>query len=217
MLIRSLPEPTPRPELLDILWPFLSAFQGSPAEEYMNRRGIPTELAERYAIGYAGPGDWPGRPWSEGRIVFPHFMPGSEIVNLYGRAIELHEKAPKQLRHDHLSGPKGWFNCGATSGAYHGQVFICEGPFDALSLIAAGHTRSLAIFGLEGLRWSWLRDVQEIVFAFDSDMAGREKVSEVCRAGAFRGKTVRFLDAEDLGKHKDVNEAWIAGDLCIRE
>ena len=60
------------------------------------------------------------------------------LVNLYGRAVGLDGVTPKEIRHDHLPGPKGYFNAaGLVNG--DGPLLICEGPFDALGLIAAGY------------------------------------------------------------------------------
>jgi DNA primase len=110
------------------------------------------------------------------------------------------------------------FNARALSGD---TIFICEGVMDALSLVAAGHTKpqvrdASAIFGLNGLRWGWVK-AKQIVFAFDRDTAG-DKWKELAWQGKLLGKEVYFLPPEAYGQHKDLNEAWVAtGHLDIGE
>ena len=62
---------------------------------------------------------------------------------------------------------KGYFITTAL-GDGDGPVFVCEGPFDALALMAAGYSRAVAIFGVNGWRWEWAQGVREIVLALDS-------------------------------------------------
>lgn len=138
------------------------------------------------------------------------------LVNLYGRAVGLDGVTPKEIRHDHLPGPKGYFNA---AGLVNGDrpLLICEGPFDALSLIAAGYPRAVAIFGVSGWRWDWSRCVQEIVLALDADDRGQEAWRTLARQARLRGKGVAFLVPEAYGGYKDINEAWIAGVLNVEE
>jgi DNA primase len=116
-------------------------------------------------VGYAAPGTWAhqGRDWKWGRLVFPHTDPSGRLVNLYGRAVgSANEKVPKSKRHDHLPGQKGYFNAAAPR-VGEGPLFVCEGGFDALSLIAAGYPPTVAIYGVDGWRWEWARDVRQLV------------------------------------------------------
>ena len=214
------PEKTPKPsrdDLPDLLRTYQKALPGSLGEEYLKRRGIPLEVATRCGVGYAAPGTWahPARDWKWGRLVFPHTDPSGRLVNLYGRAVGSDEKVPKSKRHDHLPGEKGYFNAAALQTG-EGPLFVCEGGFDALSLIAAGCSRVVAIYGVDGWRWEWARDVRELVFAMDADEAGG-KWKELARQAILRGKKVAFLPAEAYGGHKDVNEAWAAGVLQVGE
>jgi hypothetical protein len=70
-----------------------------------------------------------------------------------------------------------------------------------------------AIFGVHGWRWSWARDVKELVFALDADSAGQTAWHSLARAARLRGKRVGFLPPEAYGGCKDVSEAWAAGCL----
>lgn len=123
------------------------------AVRYLRWRGISKETALRFGLGYAGIWKWPqkgkngrlARQWKLGRLVFPHTDPKGKILNLYGRAIGANN-VPHKDRHDNLPGPKGAFNAIAMTAP---EVFLCEGPFDALSLLEAGYPAS-AIFGIAG-------------------------------------------------------------------
>ena len=105
------------PYLAQLLEKYQAALPGSWGEEYLRRRKIPLELARRYGVGYAPPGEWAhtARDWKFGRLVFPHTGPDGHILNLYGRAVGSNEKVPKTLRHDHLQGEKGYFNASVLS------------------------------------------------------------------------------------------------------
>ena len=214
--IRVVPQgedgPKARADLHAFLAEFQKALPGSWGAEYLHRRGIPLEVAQTYGVGYVAAGKWPNpkRDWKWGRLVFPHTTPDGEIVNIYGRAVGSNEKVSKDKRHDHLPGAKGVFNARALS---DGTVFICEGVFDALSLVAAGHAEHevrdvCAIFGLNGLRWRWVK-AKEIIFAFDQDTGG-DKWKELAWQGKLLGKEVYFLPPEAYGQHTDLNEAWVA-------
>jgi DNA primase len=208
-----------RPALQDLvqcLAAFQAALPGSRGAAYLRQRGIPLALAQRAGVGYAAPGTWPhpARDWKGGRLVFPHTDPDGRLVNLYGRAVGTAAQVPKAKRHDHLPGEKGYFNAIALQ-VGDGPLFVCEGAFDALSLMAAGVPRVVAIFGVHGWRWAWARAVRELVFALDADAAGQQHWRDLARHAALRGKRVAVLPPEAFGGYKDANEAWMAGALRI--
>jgi hypothetical protein len=80
---------------------------------------------------------------------------------------------------------------------------------------AAGVRRVVAIFGVQGWRWAWTRDVRELVFALDADAAGQQAWRALARQAALRGKRVAALPREAYGGCKDVSAAWGAGVLTI--
>jgi hypothetical protein len=137
-------------------------------------------------------------------------------VNLYGRAVGTAEQVPKAKRHDHLPGEKGYFNATALQ-AGDGALWVCEGAFDALALRAAGVPCVVAIFGVQGWRWDWARDIRELVFALDADSTGQRQWRQLARQAALRGKQVAGLEPAAYGGHKDVSAAWAAGVLCVEE
>jgi len=210
-------EPAPaRPALAQHLAAFQAALPGSHGEAYLQQRGIPLALAQRLGVGYAAPGTWPhaARDWRGGRVVFPHTTPDGRLVNLYGRAVGTAEQVPKAKRHDHLPGEKAYFNAAALQ-AGASPLWVCEGAFDALALLAAGVLRVVAILGVQGWRWDWAREVRELVFALDADAAGQQQWRQLARQAALRGKRVAVLEPMAYGGHKDANEAWMAGGLCL--
>jgi hypothetical protein len=219
---RSANPPTPRApvpvrsDLVQQLSAFQAALPGSRGEAYLQQRGIPLALAQQYGVGYAAPGTWPhrARDWRGGRVVFPHTTPDGRLVNLYGRAVGTAEQVPKATRHDHLPGVKGYFNAMALQ-EDAGPLWVCEGAFDALALLAAGVSCVVAIFGVQGWRWDWAREVRELVFALDADAAGQQQWRQLARQAALRGKQVAVLPAAAYGGYKDVNEAWVAGTLAV--
>ena len=141
-------------------------------------------------------------------------MPDGHLVNLYGRAVDTAEEVPKAKRHDHLPGEKGYFNAAALQ-AGAGPLWVCEGAFDALALRAAGVSRVVAIFGVHGWRWDWVREIWALVFALDADTAGQQQWRALARQAALRGKGVAVLPPHAYGGWKDVSEAWAAEVLCL--
>lgn len=217
--VRPAPAPPPTSARRDFamqLAAFQAALPGSRGEAYLRQRGIPLALAQQLGVGYAQPGTWPhaARDWRGGRVVFPHTTPDGCLVNLYGRAVGTIEEVPKALRHDHMPGEKGYFNA-AVLRVGDTPLWVCEGAFDALALLAAGVPRVVAIFGVQGWRWAWARDVREVVFALDADAAGQLAWRQLARQAVLRGKRVAVLEPAAYGGHKDVNEAWSAGTLRV--
>jgi hypothetical protein len=148
----------------------------SCGEAYLRQRGIPLALVQQCGMGYAVPGTWPhaARDWRGGRMVFPHTTPDGHLVNLYGRAVGTDAEVPKALRHDHVPGDKGSFNAIALQ-PHDAPLWVCEGAFDALALLAAGMERVVALFGVQGWRWTWARNVRNIVLALDAAAYGGAK------------------------------------------
>ena len=115
-------------------------------------------------------------------------------MNLYGRTVGAAEQVPKAKRHDHLPGEKGYFNAAALQAGV-GPLWVCEGAFDALALLAAGVSRVVAIFGVHGWRWDWVREVRELMLALDADFAGQQQWRQLARQAALRGKQVAAVPA----------------------
>ena len=226
VILPKTPEPA-RGDLLDLMVRYLLAWDTRLGKrlgaDYLRRRGIPLDLAIGYRLGYAEPGRWAHvsngrsvRDWKWGRVVFPHEAPDGTLLNLYGRAVDNDAWPAGDLRHDHLPGNKGYFNATCIRDGT-GPLCICEGPFDALSVIAAGHRRTVAIFGVNGWRWDWARTARELVFVLDADATGQEAWRKLARAARLRGKDVYVVPPEAFGGHKDANAAWAAGVLDLTD
>jgi len=112
------------------------------------------------------------------------------VVNLHGRAVGTAEQVPKAKRHDHLPGTKGYFNAAALQ-ATTDPLWVCEGVFDALALLVAGIPHVVAIYGVQGWRWDWVRDVRELVFALDADVAGQQQWQAARRGLGSRAPMLR--------------------------
>ena len=222
-------EPPPRPEpcpvmpgLGEYVESFEKALPGSPGERYLAERSIPLPLAQLFRVGWAADGEWPHqfdqsgrfcRQWINGRLVFPHTTPGGTIVNLYGRAVG---EAPKTCRHDHLRGNRGAFNAEAIATAREegSRLYVTEGAFDALAVMAAGLGRATAIFGAKGWRSEWFHGVQSLVLALDNDATGRNAAKDLATEAKHFCGVVSSLPASLYGDAKDVNESLIAGTLA---
>ena len=179
------------------------------AQAYLDARGIPLEVAKAYGLGFIRQNELLDGKHLGARIVVPHTNPDNEVVSVYSRATDPNS----QVKHYHLKGrQKGMFNASSLR-EKDGLLFVTEGAFDALSLIVKGY-RAVAIFGLDGLRWEWVRE-REIVLALDTDSAGEKGVGELAKKAQQFGIKLRRLTAEELGGCKDANEALVNGCLCI--
>jgi len=131
-------------------------------------------------------------------------------VSLYGRAVGLQSSAQGEAARS-SSWREGVFHAAALQ-AGHGPLWVCEGAFDALALLAAGVSRVVAIFGVQGWRWDWAREVRELVFALDADVPGSSSgASSPARRRC--GEARRRAAARAYGGQKDVNEGGSLGPL----
>ena len=174
----------------------------SEAADYLALRRIPLELAHRLGAGV-------GTFGNARRLVLPHTNPKGQIVSLYGRRID----GGAAHKHHHLGGrPKGFLNALATQ---FPEVWLTEGPFDALALMAAGIPCAAAVFGVDGIRWSWLTTVRRLVLAFDIDAAGHRATEAHGKQALMRDIKILRVTADELGGSNDISEAWAAGTLRL--
>lgn len=192
--------PERRQEIADALGRAQATFAGSPAEAYLEERGIPPALAQQYGAGFADWDKWP-------RVIFPLYDPDG-LVALYGRAIG---DAPKGERHRITDGAKGYFNLPNVIDAP--EVTLAEGVFDALSVIAAGDPNVVAIVGADDFRPDWLRRQKVLTFALDNDSAGQAAMDKAAPIARCWGFQVAIVDGEAYGEHKDLNAYWIANQM----
>ena len=193
---------TTKPVTLDLAG--LTKYQANLAQgrDYLASRNIPFKLAQQLGAGV-------GKLAGATRLILPHTNPQDEVVSLYGRRID----GGAEFKHYHLKRPKGIFNAQAMA---NDDVWITEGAFDCLALIASGIPNSIAVFGLNGIRWDWLKQTRRIVLGFDIDSAGVRAIKEQAEQAQLRGTEVLTLTKEELGGANDIAEAWQKGTLNIQ-
>jgi hypothetical protein len=187
------------------------------ANSYLQQRSISYELAKEYGLGFKEKGNpfynsEKNQPvgWQDEKIIAPHTNPSGAVVNIYARSMD----GENRYKHLHLPCPKGHFNAKAFK-EKGSPLYVCEGVFDALSLISTGINRSIAVFGLSGFRWDWVEEHErEIVLALDQDVSGQAALNEFTEQATLRGIKVYRVTADELGGKNDVNEALVAG--CLK-
>jgi DNA primase len=162
-----------------------------PALDYLARRGLDMAAVRRHRLGYAG-GErlrkylrlrgWDedlacglrlirergGREHLHDRIVIPEWR-GERAIYLAGRTLGSGE--PKYLFLD--GAPKPLYGLEAIQD--QAEVFVTEGLFDWLALIAWGYPAACLLgTWLKQTHRSHFDTARRIVLAFDSDRAGRE-------------------------------------------
>lgn len=195
---------------------YKSLLPDSLGEMYLATRGIPLDVALEADVGWCPDGSWPhtkdGKKVMQapqGRIVFPHTNPDGSYISLYGRAVELGQTVHKSIRHANLPGGKGYFNAKSIY-REDGDLYVCEGPFDALSLIASGYRRSIAILGIGAWRDDWCMGVDKVVLALDNDQPGKKYASELLVDMADTcAKDVEILHEEAYEGEKDLNSVLV--------
>ena len=204
------PPAPPDPERVATLpraWRTLTeALPGSPAEAYLASRGIPLAVAQAARVGYDAGGVL--GPKMRGRVVFPLATIEGELVNAIGRVIA--DDDPRR-RWESLPGQKGYFNPAAVRQAREsaGTLYLTEGPFDALALLAGGISTAAAICGADGVvKREHLRGVGRVVMCFDADATGQANGPKLGRLAAGVGCDVLRLTADELVGCKDVSEYW---------
>ena len=147
----------------------------SKAKEYINKRCI-SESTLKYAD---------VKEDNKGNIVFVYKNElGEHITNKYRPARKIN-KDKKEL--------KMWFESETNINTLYlmdkaditKPLVICEGEFDALSLIESGYKNSVSVpTGCKSTEWittnwTWLEQFEEVILWYDNDEAGKEGVKEV--------------------------------------
>ena len=147
----------------------------SKAKEYINKRCI-SESTLKYAD---------VKEDNKGNIVFVYKNElGEHITNKYRPARKIN-KDKKEL--------KMWFEAETNINTLYlmdkaditKPLVICEGEFDALSLIEAGYKNAVSVpTGCKSTEWittnwTWLEQFEEVILWYDNDEAGKEGAKEV--------------------------------------
>lgn len=199
-------DPTTAANLLAELAGYRERLPSSPGAAYLEGRGFPVELATAYGIGWGGS---MGR--MAGRVVFPLADPVGRVTSATGRGIAP-DADPKYYTLPADPYPKTLVNGGALQVAARERlpVYVCEGPMDALALLAGGITTAVAMLGTSGFRVEWLADVPLVVACFDDDDAGRKGRDELTFTAASMGVPVQVMPPDILQGMNDLADFWKA-------
>ncbi len=173
--------------------------------DYLQRRGISQEVAERFMLGYVK--DWkhpkaPNAPASP-RLIIPT-SPSSYLARDTRRDIPDNQKKYKMSK----VGSVKTFNAQALHDAKK-PIFIVEGEIDALSVIEAGGEAvalgSVAYIGrfLDLLEKN--KPTQPLIIALDNDKAGEKGAQEL--TGGLQRLHIPYYRGNPYGSSKDANEA----------
>ena len=189
------------------------------AQEYLSKRGISKETAERFGIGFS----W---CYKAPRIIIP-------ITRHYwlARDIRKNPKGSEASRFEKFKTPGGPSGVLYNQGALDGQspVFIVEGEFDALSIMELGY-EALAIGGcgnVPSLIKALLKRHKEgkilppILICMDNDEAGEKAMRRILEEVKILEIPVKIAFSESnserslYGKYKDANEFLVQErDVC---
>ena len=187
------------------------AFAGSPAEHYINMRGISTETAARFWLGYNG--NFKTKAEAEdGQTAFAEWQvliipTGRE--NYVARTINKPTPPEKKNRY-RKKGASLIFN---NKALYNAQkpVYVVEGEIDALSIIEVGG-EALALGSVSNTD-SLLqmvkkqRPAQPLILALDKDEAGKKAEEDL--AAQLTALQIPFYRHDICGWAKDANEALV--------
>lgn len=188
------------------------------AVEYLNGRGISLETAAAYWIGYdpaADPAQAPGaidesiyKPHPCPRIIIP-----TSKTHYVGRSTDPETPKPFQKMNP-KGGSPGIFNDRALYTQDVQEIFVCEGAFDALSILEAGYT-AIAL-NSAGNHKALLKQLEQrrtdatLVLCPDNDAdpqtAERVKKEFKTLSDGLRRLNVAFINADICGGYKDANE-----------
>jgi hypothetical protein len=209
-------------------------------QAYLASRGVSLEQAQHYGLGYIPTSQETGkeiadelRAW-QGRIIFPLTSPGIGELTFAGRTLALWQPGMTPAEHKAAidtynaqfergdkrrmirvlkTSPCGHFGYRGATANGHTQLVICEGEFDALSLLVAGIEGVIAMG--TGFSPSLIPlAVETVILAMDADAPGKRAAYQLSQALADVGlETRQILPA--VGK--DWNDLLITSPATICE
>lgn len=179
---------------------YAASLVGSSAEEYLEGRGIPVQVAERFQLGYVlDPLE--GHDRFRGRLAIPYLTP-SGPVGMRFRSLESDPEG-KSPKYDSEEGTRTALYNVLDLHRSEPWIAICEGELDALVMSGVVGVPAVGIPGVEhwmkkGSIWSRLfQDYSNVFVCVDGDAAGKKIVREIAR---------RVENPVVLNIHGDVNE-----------
>lgn len=172
------------------------------AVSYLSARGISTETAAAYWIGYDPKADPAQSGHTTPRIIIP--TSGGHYI---GRSID--PKTPKgYAKMNNKGGRPAIFNQRALFAQGVREVFVTEGAFDALSIIEAG-AAAIALNSTSNAE-ALIKELEKrrteatLILCLDNDEPGRN-AAEALKQGLQR-LNISHITADICGSYKDPNE-----------
>ena len=185
-------------------------FKGSPAEIYINNRGISSAVAERFNLGY-----------SENEY-FPNNEKHPALIIPVGTDFFIKRNIEQGSRFSNAKGvSSNLFNSKQLTNQQDIPVFITESVIDALSIIEAGceaiGLNSTSNVDLLVKILDALESLPPFILCLDTDEAGDKATEKL--SNAFKDRNLRFIDGRFIIKNcndidqnaklKDANEALV--------
>ncbi len=181
--------------------------------EYLNRRGIPLDLAKRFKLGFLPLWQHPKltfegkKPPASPRLIIPTGKASYIARDTRANLTEAEKQYCKQK-----AGAASLFNIEALNADR--PFFICEGEIDALSFMAAG-AEAIGIGGIGGIdelaraiESRKEKHLEPLIIALDNDQKGQGATAKL--TAELDKLKIRYYIRNPYGDHKDANEALTA-------
>ena len=213
----------------------LKAPSGEMGYRYLKNRGLSDETILHFGLGYTGKQSGSLYPYLHGkgytdeelkesglftinevkgaldkfwnRVMFPIMDVNNRVIGFGGRVMG--DAKPKYLNSPEtmiFDKSRNLFGLNYARTSRRGQILLCEGYMDVISLHQAGFTNAVASLGtaLTGLQANLLkRYTQEVVITYDSDAAGVKAALRAIPILKAAGMSVKILH---LKPYKDPDE-----------
>lgn len=173
------------------------------AEKYLLNRGITSEVATYFRLGFVGSAPFPGHEFKENRLAIPYITP-SGIVNIRFRAIPQDgvpgnpEDSPKMLS---LAGSGTMMYNTRALMENSERILVCEGEPD--TWVASQVAPAVGIPGADA--WDKIKAVtrgfrfrKAIILADNDDKGNGKKLAEKVQAGIRGARIVLMPDGHDV-------------------
>lgn len=213
----------------------LKSASGRPGYSYLKDRGLSDETILHFGLGYTGKSGTGLYPYLHGlgyndeelkdsglftmneangvldkfwnRVMFPIMDVNNRVIGFGGRVMG--DAKPKYLNSPEtmiFDKSRNLFGLNYARTSRRGQILLCEGYMDVISLHQAGFTNAVASLGtaLTGLQANLIkRYTQEVIITYDSDAAGVKAALRAIPILKAAGLLVKILNLEP---YKDPDE-----------